>query len=223
MTLAVANYTGHTVGLVDHGEAPTLRAAYDFGPQAHPHQVLVDGDRLLVSDLGGDCLHVVDPATGPEARIDLGAGSGPRNAVVVEADLLVVALEVGNGAALVRLDRDAAGRVSGGEVLDRVDFAGDAAQTHPSQVIRDSAGRLHLLNRGSDRVCTLTVADGALTLVAEHPVAAWPMDAVEVDGVLLVACRDADAVVALDPADPSREVWRFAVPTPSALAVLAAC
>lgn|GEM_PF-4681129 len=226
-TVAVANYTGHTMGVVAYEDVTsdatgTLVTSYHFGDNSHPHQVLVDGDRLLVSDLGEDCLQVVDLAT-PEravARIDLGTGSGPRDAVATGADQLAVALEVANGAVLVSLERDEAGQVSGGSVTSRVDFAGEPDDTHPSQILRDSLGRVLVLNRGSQRLCVLTVDGDDLTLVAEHPLPDWPMDIVERDGVLLVACRDADAVIGLDVADPTRELFRISVPTPSSLAIV---
>lgn len=224
-TVAVANYTGHTVGLVsyddvDGGADGTLTATYHFGESSHPHQVLVDGERLLVSDLGEDCLQVIDLSVPDRAvaRIDLGTGSGPRDAVATGPDQLAVALEVANGAVLVSLDRDASGQVNGGRVTSRVDFAGAADDTHPSQIFRDSRGRVLVLNRGTQRLCVLDIAGETMTLQAEHPLPDWPMDVLERDGVLLVACRDSDVIVGLDVADPTRELFRLPVPKPSSLA-----
>lgn len=224
-TVVVANYTGHTIGVVDYTDLAsdgTLSATYHFGDNSHPHQVLIDSDRLLISDLGEDCLQVIDlsVADEPVARIDLGTGAGPRDAVVTAPDQLAVALEIANGAVLVTLERDEAGQVTGGRVTSRVDFEGNPDDTHPSQIFRDSLGRVHVLNRGTHRLCVLNVVGDTLELEAEHPLPDWPMDILERDGVLLVACRDANAVVGLDVSDPTRELFRLSVPSPSSLAIV---
>ncbi len=222
-TIAVANYTGGNVGVVAvSADTATLTGTVDFGGESHPHQVLTAGNRLVVSDLGLNCLHLLDRAdpTTVTGRIDLDADAGPRDAVLI-GDLLVVALEVGNAVALVEVERDEAGSIIGGRQVARHNFSGDPDATHPSQIILDSLGRALVLNRGSQRLCVVEVADSGFAQVSEVEVPAWPMDLVEVDGVLLVASRDGDVVVGLDLADPTIERFRFDVPKPNALALLA--
>lgn len=226
-TVAVANYTGHTVGFATFNGLPagTVTAqgpVVDFGEGSHPHQVLPSGGQLIVSDLGLDSLHVLDSADpqAPAIRIELEPGAGPRNAVPIGDSHLAVALEVANAAALVRIDRDADGRITGGRQVARVGFEGDPDQTHPSQILRDSRGFVHVLNRGSQRLCTLTVEGDNLELVTERTVPDFPMDIIELDGLLLIACRDGDTVVALQVADPDTEVFRIEVPSPNAIAVV---
>ena len=226
-TVAVANYTGHTVGFASFDGLPAGGVSaqgpvIDFGEGSHPHQVLSSDGQLIVSDLGLDSLHVLDSADPqePAIRIELEPGAGPRNAVPVGDSHLAVALEVANAAALVRIDRDADGRITGGQQVARVGFEGDPEQTHPSQILRDSRGFVHVLNRGSQRLCTLTVEGDNLELVTERCVPDFPMDIVELDGLLLVACRDSDTVVALQVADPDTEVFRIEVASPNAIAVV---
>ena len=239
--VAVANYTGHTVGVVrtaDGGRAE-LGAVYDFGEASHPHQVLdVDG-RLVVCDLGRDGLHVIDLAVAPSAAeasdpvaIPLEDGAGPRNAVRVGPDHLVVALEKANAAAVVELQRDPDGVVIGGRQVDRCAFSGSTSDTHPSQVLldRDATGggpaRILVLNRGSDQLCVLEVADGRFVGgPTEHPLPAWPMDLARVGEMLLVACRDAEVLVGLDAHDlghggSGRIVFSVPVPRPHGIAVV---
>lgn len=222
-TVAVANYTGGNVGVVAvSGGSATLTGTVDFGGESHPHQVLVEGKTLIVSDLGLNCLHLLDrdnPTT-VTGRIELDGDAGPRDAVLI-GDLLVVALEVGNAVALVELERDQAGTVIGGRQTARHAFAGEADATHPSQIILDSLGRALILNRGSQKLCIVELADGSFSQVTEVDVPQWPMDLVEVDGVLLLAARDGDVVVGLDLSDPRVERFRFEMPKPNALALLA--
>lgn len=240
--VAVSNYSGHTVGIVRH-DAPAgtaeLSDVYHYGEQSHPHQVLQVDDRLLVCDLGRDGLHVIDPAgtpSGSEAddpvAIPLEDGAGPRDAVRVGPDHLVVALEKANAAAVVELHRDAGGRIVGGRQVDRCAFAGDPAATHPSQILLDrpaAAGtpaRVLVLNRGSDQLCVLEVADGRFVGgVTEHPLPSWPMDLVRAGDRVLVACRDADVVVGLDIDGLGAEgetltAFSVPVPAPNGIAVL---
>ncbi|MGD7707194.1 lactonase family protein [Microlunatus sp. Y2014] len=225
-TVAVANYTGNSVGVVrvadatDPDGSSELVDVVNFGEGSHPHQVLRHGAQWVVSDLGLDCLHVLDPADlhGDAVKIDLGEGSGPRDAVAIDESTLVVALEVANAAVLVRLERDGE-RITGGTVTARVDLTGDPADSHPSQILRASDGRVHVLNRGPQTLCTLSVSGDDLTLDGELAIGAWPMDLVELDGQLVIACRDAEALVCVD-VTTLQQTASIPAPSPAALAIL---
>lgn len=236
--VAVANYSGHTVAVFPYHHDSGHRTAgpavvHHFGEQSHPHQVLEVDGQLVVSDLGRDGLHVLapdaDPAPADEPpAIPLEPGAGPRNAVRVGPDHLVVALERANAAAVVELQRDAAGTVVGGRQVDRCGFDGETSATHPSQIrlagVEGGTAQVLVLNRGSDRLCVLEVTDGRFGGKAvEHPLPAWPMDLLRLDDVLLVACRDADLLVGLDATDlgpdgAARTLFSVPVPQPNGVA-----
>jgi 6-phosphogluconolactonase len=108
--LVVAHYGSGSVASVavlDDGRLSERLDLYTFvgtGPDPdrqegpHAHQVVFDGDQLLVADLGTDRLHRLN--LGPEGRfasagpaVELAPGSGPRHLVII-GDHLVVACEL---------------------------------------------------------------------------------------------------------------------------------
>ena len=83
----------------------------DRQEQAHAHFVLCEGQRVLVSDLGCDCLHVysLNEENGDLDRLEELAchfppGTGPRHIARVDAEHIVVTGELSNEIYLCRLE-----------------------------------------------------------------------------------------------------------------------
>lgn len=148
----------------------------------HAHQVVVDGEEVLVADLGSDRVHRLGLDGDGRLRtrhdpIELPAGFGPRH-VVRTGELLVVAGELSNELWL--------GRVAGPDVepLDvaPLDPPGADGAAYPSALRVDADGLLWTGVRGPDTVAVHRIAGDRLVAVASAPTGGrWPRDVV-VDG-----------------------------------------
>lgn len=234
--LAVANYRSGTVGIHDvddEGRAGPVRellAERGDGPdprrqdQSHVHSVLRMGaDDLISVDLGADAVrvHPWDSATGSLGAPAVGStarGAGPRHAVVVRDRWIVTADELGPSVSLLRWD----GEIRSVNRLDRQSLplgVGSDVRDYPSDVV--VAGEyLYVATRGADVITQFAIRGDRLVAIDEVPCGRWPMKLAVVDGRLLCAARDDDAVVdwAIDPhtgrlgdrqtvAEVARPVW----------------
>ncbi|NQX28838.1 beta-propeller fold lactonase family protein [Microbacteriaceae bacterium VKM Ac-2854] len=105
----VAGYgsgTMHRYGLDGAVSSVQLRGS---GPDperqeaAHPHHLLVEGDTVLVTDLGSDALVTLDAVTLAErGRVSLPAGSGPRHSLRLDDRTIAVTGELDASVMLVR-------------------------------------------------------------------------------------------------------------------------
>lgn len=160
-----ANYGGGALSVnevTDGGlGAPLLVVQYQgSGPDAerqespHPHQVVVDGNLVLVPDLGTDSIHVHDLADlargdGSHRDIALPPGSGPRHLVVSDGCALVACelsglirvVSISNGAPIT----DASPTVR----------ASDAIRNFPSAIRLTERGHVLVGNRGPDTIGVL--------------------------------------------------------------------
>ncbi|GAA1849104.1 lactonase family protein [Microlunatus capsulatus] len=208
----VADYGSGTVCCVPVGDDGRLAARTGFwrsegsGPDAerqespHAHQVVVDGDEVLVADLGTDqVLRLRVGADGDlqEAgpAVPLPAGSGPRHLVVL-GDHLVVATELSGELWLGRRASD-----GGWTEVDRVPCTattGDG-ELYPS-ALRADGDTVLVANRGPGTVATfaLDAEAGTLRLLEERSGGGrWPRDLVVSDDLLWVANQTDDVVTVL--------------------------
>jgi 6-phosphogluconolactonase len=205
---------GRLSGLVDlvafSGSGPDPERQQ--GP--HAHQVVWDGEEVLVADLGSDRLHRLQVAAdgrlseaGPAVRLP--PGSGPRHLVVVR-DRLVVACELSGRLWLAERAASGAWRELGSVPCSA------AAPTAPAlpSALRADGDRLFVANRGPGTVAVFTLdrAAGGLDLVSEFGCGgAGPRDLALAPGQLWVANQDDDLLSVFDrsslpPAQPPLQV-----------------
>jgi 6-phosphogluconolactonase len=229
-----ANYGSSSVscfGLADDGsltEQTDLLQITGSGPDAsrqsepHPHQVVVDGDVVLVPDLGTDRVHRLGiDATGKISFVGdpvlLPPGSGPRHLVLVD-DQLVVACEL---SAEVWWGPKVG---SGGESGQVVPASGSDVDTriYPSAIVADGSS-IFVANRGSDTIAAFQLSDGLIRPGIEISCGgAWPRDLIATDSHLWVANQNDGTIVAIarDDLAAGRFDGTIQSPSPSCLIAL---
>lgn len=189
----------------------------------HPHQVVVDGELVLVPDLGLDRVHrlAVDAdgklGTAGDAVI-LPPGSGPRHLVLVD-DQLVVACELSaevwwGPRAGVGGEQGRVLPASGSDTTERI---------YPSAIVADGLS-IFVANRGSDTIAGFRLADGVLRPAIEISCGgAWPRDLIATESHLWVANQNDGTVVAISRADlPTDQIdGTIETPSPSCLIAIA--
>ncbi|MET0692819.1 MAG: beta-propeller fold lactonase family protein [Propionibacteriaceae bacterium] len=234
--LVVANYgSGSVSSFAIHADG-TLSEQLDLlqfegsGPDPdrqtgpHAHQVVFDGDELLVSDLGTDRIHRL--AVDADGRLSLVAppvqlpsGAGPRHLVLM-GDFLVVACELSAHLWLgcrTTTGWDAVTYVSSSTVeIDE--------PIYPSALVAHGS-RVYVANRGAGTVAAFDLdSDNELLVFAgEFPCGGpWPRDLELSAGRLWVANQTNDVVSVFSTAAvPSgTPVLEFASPSPACLVLL---
>ena len=159
-----ANYSGGSLSVNPVGaglEGPSLVVQYEgSGPvtdrqaSPHPHQVVVDGDLVLVPDLGTDQIHVhrlQDLAAGDPAHRDISMppGSGPRHLVVSDG-CAIVACELSGLVRVVSVE-------TGFPITDASPTvrASDAEPNLPSAIRLTKGGHVLVGNRGPNTIGVL--------------------------------------------------------------------
>lgn len=191
--LLVAHYTEGSVASFHIAEDGSLSQVVDVHPfsgqgpdterqdRSHAHQVLFDGDQVLVTDLGSDRVHRLDLVDGrlqDVGALQLPPGSGPRHGVVT-GDHLLIACELSATIWVGRRQGQEWQQValvdsSAAEPTDAED------RIYPS-AIAVSGDQVFVANRGPDTcaVFTLDRDQDTLTPVAEFPSGGrWPRDLV---------------------------------------------
>lgn len=221
--LVVAHYGSGSVSAVqlDATGAPVRETAHlqftGSGADAerqeapHAHQVVVDGDELLVCDLGTDRVHRLrlTPEGALETAapaLELPAGFGPRH-LVRTGDLVVVLGELRGELWLGRIDAEHVHQ------LDLVPSTGHSG-SQPSGLRIDADGLLWSAQRGPDTIAVHRIEDDRLVLVTEFASGGrWPRDLVLVDDLLLVANQESAQVTVFDraqvlagPAEPRHQI-----------------
>jgi 6-phosphogluconolactonase len=230
----VGNYAGGSVSTITIGDDGVLVGVADLmrfpgsGPDperqeaSHPHQVVVDGDQLLVPDLGVDAIHRLTIDTDGRLHhvdsLETPPGSGPRHVVVV-GDLMAVALEL--SAEVLVAQRQGAGWTTR-QVLPS-SSARVAERIYPS-AIRARGNSVFVANRGAGTLSefALDPESGAATKVREFPCGgSWPRDLV-IDGSHLWVANQADDVVTVfdDTLTPPATIAEFPSPTPACIILL---
>ena len=234
--LVVAHYGSGSVSSVAVGTDGRLSGPVDVhtfggsGPDAdrqqtpHAHQVVIDGEELLVCDLGTDRVHRLRlgadgglATAGPPTVLP--PGSGPRHLVVLH-DHLVVACELSGELWLGRRGTD-----GGWQQVDRVPCSRVPSAAVSPSALRADGDQVLVANRGPGTVATFTVdADaGTLTPGPEFGCGgAGPRDLVVLGEQLWVA-NEADGVLSvidrrpLPPVRPPRQL-----PSPSPVCIVLA-
>lgn len=167
---------------------------------AHPHHVLVEGDTVLVTDLGGDALVTLDAVTLHErSRVALPAGSGPRHSLRLDSRTIAVTGELD---ASVMLVRDGVAR---GVRVRNVGWD----ESPPESAAEDPRDSADLFGRSE-------VAPRAV----RHFTRDYPSDLVLHRGELVVAVRGSGRLARFDPVTlASRGGDDSGGPWPQALAV----
>jgi len=214
--LVATNYTTSTISLqrLDPDGAfegkPVLIRLSGSGPDrerqedAHPHQVIFDGEVLVVVDLGADLvrefridLSGAKVAAEEMRRTQMPAGSGPRHAVLLPDRRMAVSGELGEN--LITGHR--------GQPLEewtdvrstRVMDPGRARwpRNYPGDIQRSVDGRyVYLANRSHNTVATFDMAEASPALVAELDTTVdWPQHMLVRPDCMLIAGWDSSRVV----------------------------
>jgi 6-phosphogluconolactonase len=190
----------------------------------HAHQVVVDGDELLVCDLGTDQIHRL--RLDEQGRFSVAAapvrtpvGSGPRHLVVVE-DHCVVACEL--SAELLLAQRT--GRTW--EIVQRLPSTTNqlAERSFPSGIVA-AGDRIYVANRGAGTVAVFDLdhSTGKLVPVAEFACGgSWPRDLTLSSGHLWVTNQTSNrvSVFPTDRLPPASVEAEFGSPTPTCIVLL---
>ncbi len=228
-----ANYGAGSVscfGLADDGSLTGQTDLFQVtgsGPDAsrqsepHPHQVVVDGDVVLVPDLGTDRVHRLGiDAAGKISIVGepvvLPPGSGPRHLVVVD-DQLVVACEL---SAEVWWGPKAG---DGGESGQVVAASGSDVDTriYPSAIVADGSS-IFVANRGSDTIAAFQLTDGVVRPAIEISCGgAWPRDLITTGSHLWVANQNDGTIVAIARDDLAAGRFDGTIPSPSPSCLIA--
>lgn len=191
---------GRLSALVDRvafsGSGPDLERQ----ERPHAHQVVWDGEEVLVPDLGTDRLHRLHVAangalTEVGSPVVLPAGSGPRHLVLLD-DHLVVACELSGRLWLAARQEDGWREVSSVPCSS----VRTVAPVQPSAV-RADGDTVFVANRGPATVAVFTLdrAAGVLTAVAEFDCGGrGPRDLVLEPGRLWVAAQADDRLAVFD-------------------------
>jgi 6-phosphogluconolactonase (cycloisomerase 2 family) len=215
--LAVANYSSGSVavwGLADDGsigareqllELTGRSSDPDRQEAAHPHQVVLDGGRAYVPDLGADLIRVYRCEEGSASRLvrehELGvpAGTGPRHLVVLGNGRVTVSGELRSTILTGTVtDPDSPWR----EVASTTRTSPPSAapwRNYPGDITASPDRALaYLANRGHHTVSTFAVDGEAPVLVGELDTGvSWPQHLLLAGDELLVAGRESSNVVAL--------------------------
>ena len=197
--LAVANYSGGSVALYEWTARrqiagllcvlhPDRTGPHPRQQSPHPHGVYFFGSELQVPDLGGDCIHRYQAATG-ELRgvIELPPGSGPRH---LSPDGRYLVTELHN--TLIPIHENGAG-------IPVSTLPADC--TTPSSVaeIQQRPGRIYVSNRGHDSIAVFRTRPTLELLQHRSTEGRHPRHfLLTPDGrYLLVANRDSNNIVSL--------------------------
>jgi 6-phosphogluconolactonase (cycloisomerase 2 family) len=234
--LIVANYSSGSVATFAVREDGTLSERVDLvefsgsGPDperqegSHAHQAVVDGDQLLVCDLGADVVRriTIEPEDGVLGEtldpIELPAGSGPRHLVVVD-DFLVVACELSAELWFARRTED------GWEHVRTVPTStSGAALVQPSAIVA-AGNRLFVANRGADTIAVFDIEPGSewLIRITEFDCGgSWPRDLTLREGLLWVSNQHSDtvSVFEISPLPPDGPVTQLSSPSPACVLLL---
>ncbi len=196
----------------------------DRQESAHAHQVVIDGDDLLVCDLGSDQIHRVEfdatQGTFGEQRepIKLPPGSGPRHLVLV-GDYLTVTCELSGELWFAKRTDD------GFEHVRTIATSATGGELNQPSGIVALDNRVFVANRGVDTISVFDVeqATGWITRVTEFGCGGhWPRDLTIRDGLLWVSNERSHqiSVFGISPLPPEDPAVEIPSPSPTCLLLL---
>jgi 6-phosphogluconolactonase len=235
----VAHYVSGSIASFAIGEDGSLSDRIDLlqfsgsGPNperqesAHAHQIVVDGEQLLVCDLGSDVIHRVslEPFEGTLREeldpIRLPDGSGPRHLVIVD-DFAVVACELTGELWYARRPSDLE---ADWVHLRTVSTSSTGAELVQPSGITAEGNRVFVANRGADTIAVFDVeaAAGWLTRVTEFDCGGeWPRDLTIRDGWLWVSNERSHeiSVFGISPLPPTEPATTIPSPSPACVLLL---
>lgn len=168
----------------------------------HPHQAVLVGDELLVSDLGSDLVRrfSIESSGGSErvgsqtGEYRVPPGTGPRHLAVGSEGVLVVSGELAQTITVLfgreLLTIPSTGRT--GQARSR------PPRNYPGDVQTDPAGAVvYLANRGHDTITVIRLGDRAQLIAEVDSGVGWAQHLLLADGRLYVAGWDSSQVVSL--------------------------
>jgi 6-phosphogluconolactonase len=204
-----AGSLGERTDLVQHnGSGPD--SDRQAGP--HAHEVRLDGDRVVVIDLGMDQLvgYRLDTSTGrlapdPDPFARTRPGAGPRHAVTHPTGRWYVACELDSTISVFDPDRTTGvlHQVAAIPALSGADPASSSpdGRNYPAGIVLSADARfLYVSNRGADSVSVFEVdaASGDLTGIQDVSTGGeWPRHFIVHNGLMLVANQNSDSITAL--------------------------
>jgi 6-phosphogluconolactonase len=192
--LVVANYSGGSIAVypIDERDGAILPAerVESFGPGAHAHQVVFQGDRAIVTDLGHDQIRLYTLDFSSWAVAHVPKGLGPRHLVFHPDGHAFATAELGSK--VIVLDPDL------GHLATVEATHGASPENIPSGLALSPDGQfLYVANRGPDRLTVFAVNGTELTPLTEEPCGGvWPRDIVFIGDTLYVANERSDTIVA---------------------------
>lgn len=246
--LVVTNYSSGTLGIwyLDPDGKPGMcneivqLDGSSINPErqamSHPHQARLIAGRMLITDLGADLIREFSVPAVPSGSVrEIRAiatppGTGPRHMAALPGDRLAISGELASTALVVDLlehrpaGSDPAAIREGLSVTSSTLRQASAVQNYPGDIESSASGRfVYITNRGANTVSTIRVHGNLPLIVDERPTdAAWPQHITLSGNDLLVACRDASAVVAfrLKHEVPSERRVLFECPSPAWLTIV---
>lgn len=191
-TLVASNYFGASVAVWSLGVDGSIEGSATVwqlegsGPvrerqeAPHAHMAVVDGDAVLLADLGSDRILRLVRDEPPHIELALPSGFGPRHFAMIGAERAVIVGELSAEIALVRWGANA-------RVLD-VAPATRRSGAQPSGIAALGPAEVVVANRGVGTVSTLRVDGDRLTLQAEVDVPGENPRAITTDGDRIFVC-----------------------------------
>lgn len=215
--LAAANYSSGSVavwGLSEDGsltgreqllELTGSGSDPDRQEAAHPHQVVVDGDRAYVPDLGADLIRVYrcdgDGASRlvPEREHAVPAGTGPRHLVVLGNGRVAVSGELASTILTGSVADPATPWCAVASTRRSLPPSGAPSRNYPGDITASpDRARAYIANRGHHTVSTFAVGGEDPQLLGELDAGVgWPQHLLLIGNELLVAGRETSNVAAL--------------------------
>lgn len=213
--LVVANYTSSSLATWELGNDgalvgdPAILALSGHGidpnrqEASHPHQLVFDGHRLRVVDLGTDLLRDfavsgLAPYLSAREEISIPQGTGPRHLATLAEGRIALSGELASTVVVGHPDESPSDWSLAQSTLRSGPAISRSGRNYPGDIQPSASGAfVYLANRGYDTVSTFSLDCPTPQLVAEVDTAAWPQHLLVTEDAVLVACWDGSQVISL--------------------------